>query len=90
MDGLKVKATAVYVMNGKEGQRPYFQVGYAVAEDCRGQGVAQETLGASISEMSAGFENIIPEFQSRLLFLSPILPPCISHIRLSPEYQKRS
>jgi hypothetical protein len=62
MDGLKIKATAVYVMNGTEGKMPYFQVGYAVAEDCRGQGVAQETLRASINEIGAGFRNSIPEF----------------------------
>lgn len=62
MDGLKVKGTAVYVMNGKDGDRPYFQVGYAVAEDCRAQGIAQETLRASIAEISSGFKNLIPEF----------------------------
>jgi len=62
VEGLIVKATAIYVMNGKSGNRPYFQVGYAVAEEFRGQGAAQRVLRMSIDEISACFSKVIPEF----------------------------
>jgi hypothetical protein len=61
-DGMTVKATAVYVMNGRSEGKPYFQVGYAVAENFRNQGIAQKILRLSIEEMSAGFKKVIPAF----------------------------
>lgn len=62
MDGKVVKATVVYVMNGRSDDKPYFQVGYAVAEEFRNQGVAQKALRMSIEEMTAGFGRLIPSF----------------------------
>lgn len=62
MDGEIVKATIVYVMNGSSDGKPYFQVGYAVAENFRNQGVAQKALQMSIDEMTAGFGRLIPSF----------------------------
>ena len=52
----------MYVMNGLSEGKPYFQVGYAVAEDARGRGIAQKILRLSIDEMTAGFKQTIPSF----------------------------
>lgn len=57
-----VKAIAVYVLNGSSGESPYFQVGYAVAEEFRNQGIAKRILEISIDEMKYGFLRIMPTF----------------------------
>jgi predicted GNAT family acetyltransferase len=73
-DGLTVKATAIYVMNGRSGGKPYFQVGYAVAENFRGQGIAQKVLQLSISEITAGFKKLIPSFYIEAVVSKTNLP----------------
>lgn len=60
--GKQVSAIAMYVLNGRDEEKPYFQVGYAVAEDARGQGIAQKLLRLSIDEMTAGFKQSFPSF----------------------------
>lgn len=62
VEGKTVKALAMYVMNGMSEGKPYFQVGYAVAEDARGQGFAQKVVQQSIDEITAGFKGKIPSF----------------------------
>ncbi|MDT4814668.1 hypothetical protein FQZ97_476780 [compost metagenome] len=50
-----MKALAVYVLaEPLEGER-CFGLGYAVAENCRNQGLAKEVVEKSIAELSLGF-----------------------------------
>ncbi|AXK38523.1 N-acetyltransferase [Crenobacter cavernae] len=46
-----VKAIVVYVHSGYHNRIPCFQVGYAVAEPFRNQGIAKDVLEKSIEEM---------------------------------------
>jgi hypothetical protein len=62
MSGSTVKATVIYALNGSLNGKPYFQVGYAVAEAFRNQGVAKKALRMSIEEITEGFSASIPSF----------------------------
>jgi len=60
-DGL-AKGIAIYIMNGIDDGKPYFQVGYAVAEKFRNQGIAQKLLKMSIDELAHGFRQHFSSF----------------------------
>lgn len=62
MSGVTVKAIAIYTPNGSEGGKPCFQVGYAVAEAFRKQGIAKKVLAMSVDELTEGFKSLIPSF----------------------------
>ncbi len=57
-----VKATVVYLMADPYKGLPCFQVGYAVAEPFRNQGLAAKTVEKTIEEMRHGFRNQMPRF----------------------------
>lgn len=44
----------MFAQNGVEGGYPVFNIGYAVADDYRGHGLAKSTLAAGLAELSAG------------------------------------
>jgi len=58
----EVLGIAIYVMNGYEYEKPCFQVGYAVFDKFRNQGVAKELLKMSLDELSSEFKDIFPSF----------------------------
>lgn len=62
VEGTTVKATVVFTPNGLFEGKPCFQVGYAVAEPLRGQGLGAQVLRMSIEELTEGFRKIIPNF----------------------------
>ncbi|MCY0914036.1 GNAT family N-acetyltransferase [Massilia antarctica] len=56
------KAIAAYLMVEHNEGLPCFQVGYAVAERFRRQGLAEEVLSKSLREMEHGFGRHCPQF----------------------------
>lgn len=60
--GKVVKALVMYAPNGTNEGKPYFQVGYAVAEQFRGAGIAKRALKLSVEEFSEGFRSSVPAF----------------------------
>ena len=61
-EGTTVKVTVMYAPNGFFEGKPCFQVGYAVAESFRRQGLAARVLRMSVEELTEGFRNVIPAF----------------------------
>lgn len=61
-EGTTVKATVVFAPNGFFEGRPCFQVGYAVAESFRRQGLAARVVKMSVEELTEGFRKVIPAF----------------------------
>ena len=55
VDNGLVKALAIYIFEQRIDGVPCFEVGYAVAESFRRQGIASEVLEKSIAEMRNGF-----------------------------------
>lgn len=53
-DGRALKALVMFAQNGTEDGCPVFNVGYAVAEVFRGQGLAKSTLAAALAELTDG------------------------------------
>ena len=62
MTGSTVKAMVIYTPNGSADEKPYFQVGYAVAKAFRMQGIAKRALQMSLEEITEGFRASIPSF----------------------------
>lgn len=57
-----VKAIVVFAFNGFFEGKPCFQIGYAVAEPFRRQGLATQVVRMSVEEFTEGFRNIIPSY----------------------------
>ncbi|AME28657.1 GNAT family N-acetyltransferase [Burkholderia sp. PAMC 26561] len=57
-----VKGIAIFIAGPHIDQIPLFDIGYAVDENFRCQGVATKVMEQSISEMRAGFGRHIPRF----------------------------
>ena len=53
-DSRTLKALVMFAQNGTEDGHPVFNVGYAVAESFRGQGLAKSTLAAALAELTDG------------------------------------
>jgi GNAT superfamily N-acetyltransferase len=53
-DGRTLRALVMFAQNGTEDGHPIFNVGYAVAESFRGQGLAKSTLAAALAELTDG------------------------------------
>lgn len=62
VEGTTVKVTVVFAPNGLFQGKPCFQVGYAVAEPYRRQGLAAKVVRMSIEEFIEGFKKVIPAF----------------------------
>lgn len=62
VQGTTVKATVVFAPNGYFDGKPCFQVGYAVAEPFRRQGLATQVVRMAIEELTEGFKKVIPAF----------------------------
>lgn len=57
-------ALVMFVQTGLEDGNPVFSIGYAVADDYRGRGLAKSTLLAALTELSAGLASAnIPAIQ---------------------------
>jgi len=57
-----VKAIAIFILGPHIDQVPLFDIGYAVDESCRCQGIASKLMVQSVSEMRAGFGQHMPRF----------------------------
>lgn len=53
--GETLTALVMFAQDGVEDGYPVFSIGYAVAVDHRGRGLAKSTLMAALAELSAGF-----------------------------------
>ncbi|ATY34941.1 hypothetical protein [Sphingomonas psychrotolerans] len=53
-DGRTLKALVMFAQSGTEDGHPVFNLGYAVAEAFRGQGLAKATLAAALAELTDG------------------------------------
>jgi RimJ/RimL family protein N-acetyltransferase len=60
--GNVVKAIAIYISAGFHEGVPCFQLGYAVDESFRKQGIATEVVKKSLDEMRTGFKSHMPRF----------------------------
>lgn len=52
--GKTLIALVMFVQNGVEDGNPVFSIGYAVADEYRGRGLAKSTLLAALTELSSG------------------------------------
>lgn len=53
-DGRMLRALVMFAQNGTQDGHPVFNVGYAVAEAFRGQGLAKATLAGALAELAHG------------------------------------